>query len=307
MEVAVCVITYRRPEGLKRLLESLNALTFQAQAPDLRVVVVDNDETGSAGATCDAVRPDFAWALECHIEPRRGIPFARNTAIARAGGDVDYVAFIDDDEVADPNWLDELFRVMKEYQADVVAGPVVPHFMEEPPAWVVKGKFYERHRWATGEVLDRAFTGNILFRREVFSGMRALFDERMALTGSSDSHFLQRVHRAGFKIVWADQALVTEWVPPSRVGIRWILRRSFRVGTTAAFIMFDLQPMAKGRASVLASVCYHFYFGTVLLVVGWKKGRAGLVKSLREFCFGCGMLLGMFGTRYQEYRRTHGE
>ncbi|MCH7884181.1 MAG: glycosyltransferase family 2 protein [Planctomycetes bacterium] len=306
MKLAVCIITYKRPNGLMRVLKGIGAQRFSDQRPDIRVVVVDNDETGSAGATCDAVRPDFAWALECSIEPRRGIPFARNTAIARAGDDVDYVAFIDDDEVPDPNWLDELLRVMKQYQADVVAGPVVPHFMEEPPAWVVKGKFYDRQRWPTGEVLDRAFTGNILFRREVFAGMGVLFDERMSLTGSSDSHFLQRVHRAGFRIVWADQALATEWVPPSRVGTRWILRRSFRVGTTTAFIMFDLHSMVKGRALVLASGCYHFFFGTVFLGVGWIRGRAGLVKSLREFCYGAGMLLGLLGTRYQEYRRTHG-
>lgn len=289
-----------------RVLNGIGAQRFREQRPDIRVIVVDNDQAGSAGAMCDAVRPDFPWALECYIEPRRGIPFARNTAIARAGGDVDYVAFIDDDEVPDPNWLDELLRVMKEYQADVVAGPVVPHFIEEPPAWVVKGKFYERPRWPTGEVLDRAFTGNILFRREVFSRMGALFDERMALTGSSDSHFLQRVHRAGFRIVWADQALTTEWVPPSRVGTRWILHRSFRVGTTTAYIMFDLHSMVKGRALVLASGCFHLLFGTVFLGVGWVRGRPGFVKSLRELCYGSGMLLGLFGTRYQEYRRTHG-
>ena len=304
--LAVCIITYKRPNGLMRVLNGIGAQRFCEQRPDIRVIVVDNDQAGSAGATCDAVRPDFAWALECYIEPRRGIPFARNTAIARAGGDVDYVAFIDDDEVPDPNWLDELLRVMKEYQADVVAGPVVPHFMEEPPAWVVKGKFYDRQRHATGTFLDRAFTNNVMFRVDIFDKMDPIFDERMAMTGGSDTHFSRRVHEAGYKIVWANEAVVQDWLPASRVNVRWILQRAFRVGTTTAFIMFDLHSMVKGRALVLASGCFHLFFGTVFLAGRWIRGRAGFVKSLHELCYGAGMLLGLLGTRYQEYRRTHG-
>ena len=104
MEVAVCVITYRRPEGLKRLLESLNALTFQAQALDLRVVVVENDETGLAQRVCNDVRSTLRWPLEYHVEPQRGIPFARNKAVAVAKQTADFIAFIDDDEVPDAGW-----------------------------------------------------------------------------------------------------------------------------------------------------------------------------------------------------------
>ncbi|MHC4696671.1 MAG: glycosyltransferase [Planctomycetota bacterium] len=178
MGIAVCVITYQRPQGLARLLEGLSRLTFGRHPPDLKCVVVDNDQAQSAREACDAVRPKFRWKLEYHVEPKRGIPFARNTAIRRAGEDADLLAFIDDDEVPEPGWLSELLRVMEECDADVVAGPVVPHFVETPPAWVIKGRFFDRRRWATGTRLDRAFTGNILFQRKVFDGMDTHFDGR---------------------------------------------------------------------------------------------------------------------------------
>ena len=51
MKVAICIITFRRQEGLKRLLDSLNRLEFKQQpAPDLQLVVVDNDSAGLAHA-----------------------------------------------------------------------------------------------------------------------------------------------------------------------------------------------------------------------------------------------------------------
>ena len=73
MTLAVCIITYKRPNGLMRVLNGIGAQRFREQRPDIRVIAVDNDQAGSAGPMCVAVRPDFAWALECYIEPRRGI------------------------------------------------------------------------------------------------------------------------------------------------------------------------------------------------------------------------------------------
>ncbi len=306
MQVAVCVITYRRPQGLARLLEGLSRLTFEGDPPGLRCVVVDNDEAGTARAVCDQIRPGFRWELEYFIEPRRGIPQARNTAIARAGRAIDYLAYIDDDEVPDPNWLDELLRVITAYEADVVGGPVVPYFMEEPPAWVIKGKFYDRDRRPTGTQLDCAFTNNILFRYDVFEKMDVHFDERLALAGGSDSHFLRRVHRTGFRIVWADQAVATEWVPPSRVGARWIFQRGYRIGTTMAFIRRDFHSLPVSTMTLLVLGGYRIMKGTLLVPFGLILGRHRLVAYIRKICVGAGMLVGLVGGRYQEYQRTHG-
>lgn len=306
MKVAVCIITFKRANGLRRLLEGIGALTFRDERPDICAVVVDNDEAGSGRETCDAIRPKLDCELKYYIEPRRGIPFARNTAVARAGDDADCIAFIDDDEVPDPRWLDELLHVMKEYQADVVAGPVLTHFVREPPEWVIRGKFYIRPRRETGQVLDRAFTGNILFRREVLTGMEALFDERMALTGGSDSHFLQRVHRAGFKIVWADDALATEWVPPSRVGAKWVFQRGYRFGTTMAFVYRDLHSVVATTIVLLVMGGYRIARGVLLLPFGLLGGRHHVVKHIRQICVGVGLFVGLAGGRYREYKKTHG-
>ena len=165
--VAVCVITYRRPEGLRRALDALAALTFDGAAPEVRVIVVDNDEEESGKAVCDAAR--LPWPMEYAVEPRPGIPFARNRCIEVARPHADWIGFVDDDEEPAPGWLAELLRVQAAHEADVVAGPVLARFGGEVPAWALKGRLFDRLRYTTGTVRDRAFTGNVLFRAEIFT------------------------------------------------------------------------------------------------------------------------------------------
>ena len=82
MTVAICVATYARHKGLRRLLSSLASL--EPAEAGLRVVVVDNDAAGSARAVVDGLE-GFPWAIEYAVEPRRGISAARNAAVRRAG------------------------------------------------------------------------------------------------------------------------------------------------------------------------------------------------------------------------------
>ena len=155
MDVAVCIVTYRRPQALARLLDGLNQLSLGDDQRDIRCIVVDNDEADSARAACEVIRPHFRWKLECYVEPRRGIPYGRNAAVAHAGDSVDFLVFIHDDEVAERGWLEELLRAQGRYDADVVAGPVIPRFTDPVPEWMIEGRLFERRRYATGHLAAR--------------------------------------------------------------------------------------------------------------------------------------------------------
>ena len=76
--VAVCVITYRRPEGLGRLLDAFTKLEVDPEAIVPTFVIVDNDADKSARAVVEraAHLPRLVYA----VEPELGIPFARNRA-----------------------------------------------------------------------------------------------------------------------------------------------------------------------------------------------------------------------------------
>ncbi len=307
MQVAVCVITYQRPEGLARLLDGLNRLAFSGDPPAVRCIVVDNDPADTAREVCDRIRPDFRWKLDCHLEPRRGIPFARNRAVACALDDADFVAFIDDDEVPAPSWLQELLDAQRRYSADVVTGPMVRRFLSEVPAWLAKSRFFEVPRYPTGTELPAAMTSNVLARAEAFRAVEGPFDEGRALTGGSDTHCFRRIHRAGFRIVWSDESVVYEYVPASRATLSWLLQRAYRLGNNWSLIELDLQPCWATRGRILFRSPERVARGLVLLVAGLVMGRLGLARALYNFCYAAGLIAGLVGMRYEEYRRVHGE
>ena len=307
LRIAVGIVTYRRPEGLARLLISLNELTFfQDEPPDVSIIVVDNDSDGSAETVVESLRSVVRWPILYHVEPRRGIPHARNAVVAQAGDTADFIAFIDDDEEASPTWLVELLRVQQPYQADVVTGPVLPRFIEPPPRWILRGRFFEGPRHTTGKTLDRAYTGNVLVAGEVFRKMEHLFDERMTLTGGSDEHFFRRVHRAGFKTVWAGEAAVYEWQPGTRTTVRWLAGRAFRTGNSRPTMLLDIDPFVTTLAFLLFRSLLSMGLGLVKIPLGLVLGRHVFVHGVRNGSTGLGILLGLMGYRYQEYRTIHG-
>lgn len=307
VRIAVCIITYRRPRGLRAALESLARQDLAAAGVDLRVVVVDNDPEGSAAAIVDAMRPEMPWPLVYAVESRRGIPFARNRCVALARPDAEWIAFIDDDEVTAPGWLAELVRVQREHDADIVTGPVVARFDGEVPGWARRGGFFDRHRFATGTLRDRAFTNNVLFRAQVFDDVKPNFDERMVMTGGSDAHFSRRASRGGFTIIYANEAEVFETFPVSRMTARWVFQRAYRIGTTNAFIERDMNGTFVAVRRVVPRALLRLLGGTCLALVGWVAGAHQAVRGLREVCNGAGLVVGLLGGRYDEYRSSHGD
>lgn len=303
IRIAVCIITFRRPDGLKRLLDSLNLLSFKQSPPDLKIIVVDNDPDGAAQAICQEVSSHSRWELEYYIEPQQGIPYARNKCVERAISDTDFIAFIDDDEVPEPAWLEELLLVQKQCSADTVSGPVLPHFTQPIEEW--KARFFERSRYPTGYLLKGAATNNVLVRTEIFKQLSQAFDIRFALSGGSDWHLFRRIYSLGYKIVWADTALVHEWIPVSRANIQWLLQRSYRLGNTESLCEIDLDPTLTTKLTCWVKGIRRIIIGSLILPFTMLQGKYRGVKTLRYIAHSFGMLAGTTGQVYEEYRKIH--
>jgi succinoglycan biosynthesis protein ExoM len=306
MRVAVCIATYRRPEGLRRLLRALEAQAFDGVPPDVEVVVVDNDDAGSAREVCAETGAGYRWPLRYVVEPRQGISFARNRAVASAPETADRIAFLDDDETPSPRWMAELLRVGRESQASVVAGPVLSRFEGPVPRWIREGAFFDRPRPATGTLLPYTHTGNVMVDARVFREVMPHFDERLALTGGEDTEFFLRVARAGHRIAWADGAEVEEWVPGSRARTGWLVRRAYRKGTVWTYCERSVNPSFGTGLARLAKGSGRLLLGGLTLPVAALRGRAAVVAALEQIARGAGGLAGLAGVRYGEYRTTHG-
>ncbi|HEX6938026.1 MAG TPA: glycosyltransferase [Longimicrobiales bacterium] len=303
MRVAVCVATYRRPDPLAQLLESLSRLSFRKRPePMIVVVVVDNDAAGSAREVVALARRRLRWPVAYVVEPEQGISHARNRAVAVAlGRGADFVAFVDDDEVVSDAWLDELLDAQARYGADIVAGPAIPRFEAGTPRWVVRGRFFEHPRHATGTPVAFAATNNVLIAVRVLRAPEAAFDERFGRTGGEDTHFSMRARRRGARMVWADRAVVEDAVPRGRATARWILQRHFRQGNAMVWCERAVLRDRSWVAVRIAKAVGRIGQGVLLLPLGVVRGRAGVVAALCRVVRGVGALCALWGVRYEEY------
>lgn len=308
MSIAIAITTYRRPRLLTRLLESIRLQEVEpALASPLHVVVVDNDAAGSARALVEAAREGFPFPLHYSVEPERSISLARNHGVRMALElGARWVAFIDDDEEASPGWIGELARVQRECSAEAVWGRVVPRLPEDAPRWVARGGFFDRGAYPTGTRMTVADTANTLVSADLLRQMEGPFDPAFGISGGGDSHFFRRVVDAGGTIVWAQDAVVFETVPPERANARWILRRAFRIGNHSVCVERAVSRAPRWLPPRLAKATGRIALGVVMLPAAPLRGRALAVAALRNIAIGLGAYSGILGYRYIAYRQVDG-
>jgi GT2 family glycosyltransferase len=163
VSVVICAYNLERWDELTACVRSIQR---QSHPPHEIIVVIDHNENLEARARAGVPGVEVVANTE-----DRGLSGARNTGIANARGEV--VAFIDDDAVADIEWLSRLVAPFADRAVLGVGGSVVPNWMTGKPAW-----FPEEFNWVVGcsytglpvtAAPIRNFIGcNMSFRRTVF-------------------------------------------------------------------------------------------------------------------------------------------
>lgn len=276
-KISVCVCTYKRPELLGQLLDSLSKQTFPLS--QFEVIVVDNDQSASARSVVDeAIRLHPDLYMRYDIEPIQGISYARNRTVALSKGEL--LAFIDDDEWAVSNWLSDLVANMTKLEVDAVLGPVTPKYPACTRAWVINSRFFERPRFATGTFIgsENGYTCNALVKTcRVKSRQPAPFDVRFARSGGEDYDLFKWLEDQGCKFVWCDEAEVCEEVPSIRQTLGFVLERGLRVSTT----YWQNINRNRSRAHAVAEAFLGAGIGIGFAMLGLCVFPAGLHRTVR--------------------------
>jgi glycosyltransferase involved in cell wall biosynthesis len=211
LSIAIC--TKDRAQRLSRLLASLTTLA-PAAFGKLEILVVDN--APSDDATRRAVE-SFAGMRYVH-EPRAGLDFARNAALAAATGD--YLAYLDDDVVVDRGYLEGLSAaILARPDAGGFTGLVLPYRLdtEAQVQFERRGGFgrgflrtdFRKDRF--GNALHPVGAGilgagcNMCFDRRVLlelGGFDEALDTGAPLPGGGDLDIFYRVLRSGRPMVY---------------------------------------------------------------------------------------------------------
>jgi len=304
-EVVIAIPTFRRPQGLEKLLRALEKLETTAI---VSVVVGDNDADRHEGFdVCQRLKASYRWPLDPMIVSARGIAQNRNALTERAlqNPRMEFIAMLDDDEWPESGWLDALLAVQKQTGADAVAGAVLREFESRPSRLAAHCEELAPVRGTTGPAPEVDSTANVLVHRSCFDGGRR-FDPEFALTGGEDRDFFTRLARDGKRFAWSDDAIVHAYVPVSRASFSWCMTRAYRVGNSDMRVMlkYGLSPLQRLReiGKIVAAVITAPIAFLLLLV-----GAAPSANAVRRLFRAAGKIAAFFGRHYNEYAVVHGK
>jgi len=227
--ISIIIPTQRRPIGLQRAVRS----AFAQQGLDLQtceLVVADNDVVPSAAAVVEALRADAPFPVAYVHEPRPGVANVRNAAMEVAQGAL--IAFLDDDEEAPVAWLAALLAAQARYDADVVFGPVrgrAPPEVHRNRNYLER--FFSRSGPAEAGPIDNYYgCGDSLVRRDALPDPKRPFSEIRNHIGGEDDLLFGIMKVRGARFAWEPAAWVWEDPEPSRLSLRYTLKRAFGYG-----------------------------------------------------------------------------
>jgi succinoglycan biosynthesis protein ExoM len=275
---------------------------------DVGVLVVDNDCTGENSKVIGSLPSGYPYQLKLVEEPQRGIVSARNRAVDEfLKSDAEVLVFIDDDEWPVSNdWLMTLVNTQREESCEIVYSDVYTVPESKKIKWVEDAFRINKQKREVSEI-KKFYTNNLLITRKVLEEVSPVFDERFAMTGSSDLHFAVKCIKSGFRAVHTPFAPVQEIFPASKATFKWFFLRGYRSGEGAT-----RANIYEGEFPITHLKCIGMG-GARFIYALWQFIKAGILLNkgmLANAIFRLGASLGTFGgflnLKYHEYKVTHG-
>ena len=235
MKVSVVVCTYAMDHygDVRDAADSVLAQTHD----EIELVLVSD----GAPEVRDAMSRDYGDRDDVVVgmtDENAGVSRSRNLGAELSTGEI--VAFIDDDGVAEPDWVEELLDGYERHDALAVGGRMTPEWVAGKPSFLP-----EEYYWLIG-VTHRGFPeeecrvrntwgSNFSVRRDVFEELGG-FDETLGRVADKqvqgeEPEFGARLYEEyGERMVYLPTACVAHKVFDYRTDRRWLLNRAFWQG-----------------------------------------------------------------------------
>jgi|APTNR8051073442_1049403.scaffolds.fasta_scaffold00732_15 glycosyltransferase involved in cell wall biosynthesis len=304
MRVTICVCTCNRPEGLDRFLAAVARMEpVRPPLERLDLIIVDNMPDGRAREVWRRHESGLGIPSTFIEEHERGISPARNRALASAfDGGADFVSFLDDDDVPEPDWLQRLLEKQRNSGADIVMGNWRLPDTLRLPSHLSEVKTLQPPDPARLSRYGFPYNGcNVLIGRRAVDGLAGEppYRRDYGLSGGEDIDFFIRAHRGGAVISHAADSLVRKDPGIARATTLGILKDAFRIGCNRARLdqehLPDETPSTRRRRAVKRAFKS---FGKI------SARPSRWVAAAFQAFMSAGEIYGSFGGRYEYYRHV---
>lgn len=230
---ASVVIACHTEERWSLILKAINSALAQSPSATEIIVVVDHNL-----ALRNRLEREVKGITVLENVQARGASGARNTGASYASSE--FVAFLDDDAAAEPDWLSKLVRAFADPSVVGTGGRVLPAWHQKRPGW-----FPEEFDWVIGAShvgmpttvapVRNVWAENMAVRRDVFAtvgGFRTGFGKLGSHSRPEDTDLCIRMAGAvpGGQWMYDYDAVVRHFVPPGRSRYRFFLSRTYHEG-----------------------------------------------------------------------------
>lgn len=240
MKISAVICTHNREQYLEKAIKSL--LDQSLSKKDYEIIVIDNNSTDNTKEICKN-------KVKYFFESKQGLSYARNRGIKESKGK--FIAFIDDDAIADKNWLKNIINAFKSNkELGCVCGKVEPIWGSKRPKWLTdkllpmitilnwseKPFFLKKEQWFVGT--------NMAFPKKLLNDIG--FDTNLGRVGRSllsgeEVYLREELEKRNLKSYYDPKVLVKHIVPKNRLNKRWFKKRFWWQGITNAIIQIKTE------------------------------------------------------------------
>ncbi len=238
------MVTYNRPVLLKECLLGLGRQHFSGS---YEVIVIDNGSTQSPALPADPLIRYF----RCH--KRQSLESCKKLGVNLARGEI--IAFTDDDCLPAPGWLENILTGVKD--TGIAAGPVLAEEGARFPGW-----WKPELDWLVGinPHPDQDYPplgSNIAFKKEILLGIPDtdnLKNPPYLYPYHEDNRRLKAAISRGFSWRFVPAMIVYHHIPPSRLRLGYLIKRSYREGASRVHYERSLHAVLRSFAGIPADL-----------------------------------------------------
>lgn len=287
-KISVAICTYNRARFITKALDSL---LNQNLAKDLfEVIVVDNNSTDNTQELLSRYQKEHpSFNFLSVIETKQGVAHTRTRGAMEANGEI--VAYLDDDCIAQSNWLSEIVKFYDSHsEAMSTGGRIIPLYLTEMPNWF--GKYF----WGLVGNYDlgknifqmkgaRYPSGaNMHFRKTAFEKY-GYFDSELGRSGKSlmageEKAMYLKLINANKKVYYLPQVIVHHHVEANKFDKEYVKRHSMGIGASERLMnKGSFLKLLLKFLEYLAKLGYAIAYGFLYLF----KGQASKMNMLVKF------------------------